>query len=90
MSTVLQKNVTVIKFAQCRVSIDFSCYVSKIQNKYCPFPTYCPIRSHTKYYPFPTYCPIRSRTSTVLRKNAMVIKFAQIQVSIDFSCKVVY
>ncbi|RRT83496.1 hypothetical protein B296_00001448 [Ensete ventricosum] len=43
-----------------------------------------------EYYPFPTYCPTRSHTSTVLRKNTTVIKFAQIRVSIDFSCKVVY
>ncbi|RZR75227.1 hypothetical protein BHM03_00052364 [Ensete ventricosum] len=32
MSMVSQKNVTVINFAQSRVSIDFSCTVSEIQN----------------------------------------------------------
>ncbi|RRT59577.1 hypothetical protein B296_00044383 [Ensete ventricosum] len=31
-SLVSRKNVTVINFAQSRVSIDFSCTVSKIQN----------------------------------------------------------
>ncbi|RWV86361.1 hypothetical protein GW17_00051753 [Ensete ventricosum] len=30
--TVSQKNMTVINFAQSRVSIGFSCIVSKIQN----------------------------------------------------------
>ncbi|RWW61649.1 hypothetical protein BHE74_00031280 [Ensete ventricosum] len=32
MSTVSRKNVTIINFAQSRVSIAFSCTVSKIQN----------------------------------------------------------
>ncbi|RWW38732.1 hypothetical protein BHE74_00056004 [Ensete ventricosum] len=32
MSMVSQKNATVINFAQSRVSIGFSCTVSKIQN----------------------------------------------------------
>ncbi|RWW54095.1 hypothetical protein BHE74_00039347 [Ensete ventricosum] len=31
-STVLQKNAMVIKFVQSRLSISFSCIVSKIQN----------------------------------------------------------
>ncbi|RRT71520.1 hypothetical protein B296_00017895 [Ensete ventricosum] len=31
-STVLQKNATVINFAQSRDSIDFSCTVMEIQN----------------------------------------------------------
>ncbi|RWV77231.1 hypothetical protein GW17_00061970 [Ensete ventricosum] len=32
MSMVSRKNATVINFAQSRVSIDFSCTVSEIQN----------------------------------------------------------
>ncbi|RRT44556.1 hypothetical protein B296_00053334 [Ensete ventricosum] len=32
MSTVSRKNVMVINFAQSRISIDFSCTVSKFQN----------------------------------------------------------
>ncbi|RWV95204.1 hypothetical protein GW17_00042193 [Ensete ventricosum] len=43
-STVSQKNVTVINFAQSHaqshVSIYFSCIISKFQNTYWPFPTY--------------------------------------------------
>ncbi|RWW47690.1 hypothetical protein BHE74_00046296 [Ensete ventricosum] len=31
-NTVSRENMTVIKFARSRVSIDFSCTVSKIQN----------------------------------------------------------
>ncbi|RWW83247.1 hypothetical protein BHE74_00008245 [Ensete ventricosum] len=45
---------------------------------------------NSEYYPYPMCFPIRSHTSTILRKNATVIKFAKSQVSIDFSCKVVY
>ncbi|RZS28564.1 hypothetical protein BHM03_00062172 [Ensete ventricosum] len=32
MSKISRKNETVINFAQSRVSIDFSCTISKIQN----------------------------------------------------------
>ncbi|RRT83500.1 hypothetical protein B296_00001444, partial [Ensete ventricosum] len=43
---------------------------------------------NSKYWPFLMYYPIKSLTSTVLRKNVTVIKFAQCRVSIDFSCSV--
>ncbi|RWW61654.1 hypothetical protein BHE74_00031277 [Ensete ventricosum] len=38
-----------------------------------------------KYWPFPMYSVMGSRTCIVLRKNAMIINFAQSRVSIGFS-----
>ncbi|RWW37827.1 hypothetical protein BHE74_00057007, partial [Ensete ventricosum] len=40
---------------------------------------------NSKYWPLPTYQAIGSHTSTVSRKNATVINFAQSRVSISFS-----
>ncbi|RRT66756.1 hypothetical protein B296_00008359 [Ensete ventricosum] len=41
MSTILRKDTMVIIFAQSRVSISFSCIVSKIQNSGHSHPTCC-------------------------------------------------
>ncbi|RRT52958.1 hypothetical protein B296_00044488, partial [Ensete ventricosum] len=43
---------------------------------------------NSKYWPFPTYKPIGNRTSTVSRKNAMVINFVQSHRFNHFSCTV--
>ncbi|RRT67231.1 hypothetical protein B296_00038121, partial [Ensete ventricosum] len=43
---------------------------------------------NSKYWPFPMYSTMESRMSTILRKKATVINFAQSQVSIGFSCTV--
>ncbi|RRT65168.1 hypothetical protein B296_00027786 [Ensete ventricosum] len=53
---------------QSRVSIDFSCTISEIQNT-----------GHSQYI-----SPMGSRTITVSRKNATGINFAESRVSIGF------
>ncbi|RWW83244.1 hypothetical protein BHE74_00008241 [Ensete ventricosum] len=40
---------------------------------------------NSKYWPYTTYSPMGSHTSTISRKNATVINFAQSQISIGFS-----